>query len=127
MTQLTLNGGLSLLREADLRVSFERRPFPLVADLRLTWRLPLLALCLQICCRGGRSSLARLHLLNWAVRTPKSRTLLLQALDGHRRPHDMPVRLEPSLIRVIDFAAGEGLVDFPKGDRVQLATKGYGL
>ena len=91
------------------------------------WRLSLLVLTLSLCCRRGQSSHKRLHLLNWAVRTPGARRQLLAALDGAQRPQDVLARTDPVLNQVIDYAAGEGLVAFPRGDRVRLTGAGENL
>jgi hypothetical protein len=107
--------------------SFTRRPSPVVGDLRISWRLSLLVLTLSLCCRRGQSSHKRLHLLNWAVRTPGARRQLLAALDGAQRPQDVLARTDPVLNQVIDYAAGEGLVEFPRGDRVRLTGVGENL
>jgi hypothetical protein len=109
------------------RVSFMRRPSPVVGDLRLTWRLPLLLLTLHLCCRNGQSSHKRLHLLNWAVRSPGGQRQLLSAIEGRRRPQDVIARTDPVLSQVIDYALGEGLLEFPRGDRVKLTTTGREL
>lgn len=104
--------------------TFTVRPTPLPADLRAIWRISLLLLMLNRACRGGRSSLLRLHVLNWGIRTDAGRRHLFAALDGSRRPQDLLVRLEPSLNRAIDFALGEGLVTLRQGDRIEIAARG---
>jgi hypothetical protein len=120
------NAAQALMRLTD-HVTFTARPSPLIADLRLSWRLPLLLITLHVCCLQGQSSHKRLHLLNWAVRTPSGRRQLLAALNGERRPQDVLMRTDPVVSQVIDYARGEGLVTFPRGDRVKLTKKGAEL
>lgn len=107
-----------------LKWTFARRPVPVAGDLRITWRSVLLLLTLRLCCHGGRSSIRRLHVLNWATRTTKARMILSAALRGERRSEDVIVRLDPALNIVLVFARAENLVSLKKGDRVHLTQLG---
>ena len=113
-----------LLSLLDVPISFRERPIPLAPELRTTWRLAQFLYLLRSCCRQGRSSLQRLHVINWGARTPRNRVTLVQALDGRVQPHLLLIRVEPSLNRVIEFAIGEGLVTVPAGSRVQITARG---
>jgi hypothetical protein len=115
---------LALLGVSDAGFSFVRRPNPVDGNLRLAWRLSLLVITLGLCCRGGRSSLRRLQVLNWAVRTPRSRSTFLSALEGRSRPQDVLVRTDPILNKVLQYARGEKLIDHPRADRAQLTELG---
>lgn len=106
---------------------FGRRPSPIPPDLRVIWRVPLVLLTLQMCCRQGRSSLPRLHVLNWAMRTPQSRRTLLSALQNERRLQDVVVRFEPTLNQAIEYGIGEGLLSVVKGPRVLISPRGIKL
>lgn len=105
-------------------ISFQPRPSPLAPELRTTWRLVQLLYLLSACCRGGKSSLRRLHVLNWGARTERNRFALVRALQGRVQPHLLLVRVEPSLNRALDFAAGEELVTVPAGARVEITDRG---
>ncbi|AHG92110.1 hypothetical protein J421_4643 (plasmid) [Gemmatirosa kalamazoonensis] len=123
----TPNYLLAALRKSASVVSFTARPIPLHADYRPIWRVPLLAITIRLCCHASRTSLTRLHILNWAVRTPSARRELLALLDGKKRPQDVIVRTEPTLNFVVDLALGEKVVSFPRGDRVALTERGIAL
>lgn len=60
---------------------FDEQPTTLPADLRPTWRVALLTVTLRTC-RGGRSSLQRLHVLNWALRSAEGIDELRRVLQG---------------------------------------------
>ena len=126
-TSHTMPPALAAIARSSATLSFTSRPIPLHAEYRPIWRVPLLALMLKICCRGAVASPKRLHILNWAVRTPSAGRELLAVIHGQRRPGDVIVRLEPTLNLVIDLARGEGVVEFPQGDRVQLTSTGVRL
>lgn len=104
--------------------TFARRPSPVDGDLRPGWRLPALVLMLDMASRGGKSSFPRLHLLNWALRSPMGRDALLNAIEGKEGPVSLLIRYEPGFHRAIAMAAGIGLVGYVGGKRVALRDLG---
>jgi hypothetical protein len=112
--------------ELDTKFLFRRRPLALRGDLRPTWRIGLLMLLLSVCCRQQRSSLTRLHVLNWAVRSEVNHEDLLNLIEGRLTPDALIVRFDPAFNRAIDFAIGESLVKRIDGDgsRVELTDLG---
>lgn len=91
----------------DRNFSFERKPSPVPGDLRIGWRIPLTLLMLNHS-RGKRASLAKLNLLNDALRSERSRGKLSKIIRGdgrplssvlHRRPAYRPMGQKPPLGR----------------------------
>ncbi len=108
---------------ADVHFQFSRRPSPLPADLRAEWRLAAIALILKKC-RGERATLKQLHVLNWAMRTAKSRDAFIKMLSHDRRLDDPVVRFEPSLNRAIALALAENLLLREPNGTIRLTEKG---
>jgi hypothetical protein len=106
----------------DVRFTFVRRPAPIPASLRPEWRIASLLLSLQQCW-GKRATRRQLHVLNWALRTPKARRIFLHVVAGEMRPDEAIVRFDPVLDRALLFAAGESLVTI-SGEMVFLTDKG---
>ncbi len=106
---------------------FRRRPISIPGDLRPVWRIGLIVILLSRCCRGGKTSLARLHVLSWASRTEQARASLRAALGGTKSPDSLVVRFEPALNRAVDFARGEGLVRRVDGNKIELTDAGRAL
>src|SRR5258705_12942506 len=92
--------------ELKVEFVFRQRPLAIPGDLRPTWRIALIALLLKNCCRGGRSSFARLHVLSWGIRTQQSQSDLRAAAAGNVPLSSVIVRFDPFLDRAIDFAIG---------------------
>lgn len=113
-----------LLAALNTAFVFRSRPISLPADLRPTWRIGLLVLMLSKCCRQQKSSLTRLHVLNWAVRSEPNMESLLALLANELTPDSLIVRFEPAFNRAIDFAIGEGLIQRVDGARIELTTAG---
>lgn len=108
----------------DVKFKFVPRPRDLPGDLRPNWRVPLLILMLDMCCRGGKSTLYKLHLLNWAIRSQGQRDLLLKNLSGDPDYSQIRIQVEPSFIRAIQFAVAEKLVERLENSRVQITERG---
>jgi hypothetical protein len=108
----------------DVRFTFKKRPLDLPGDLRPNWRVPLLLMMLHYCCRGGKSSLYKLHLLNWMMRDQQRQDALLSSLTDVPRYEGIRVQVEPSFIQAILFAAGEGLLEHLDNSRVRITDAG---
>ena len=114
----------SLIPELNVPVIFRQRPISVPGDLRPAWRISVIVLLLKNCCRQGRSSLRRLHVLSWAVRDEEVANALVRAIGGEVPPGTVLVRIEPALNRAVDFAIGEGLIQRQSSDRVELTVDG---
>ena len=125
MIELTENTFRVPELEADY--IFRRRPIAIPADLRPSWRIGLIVLLLKNCCRGGKSSLGRLHVLGWASITPQNQQNLIAAAREDLPLTSILVRFDPFLDRAIDFAVGEGLLARRGGRSVELTPSGREL
>ena len=76
----------SLTVAKDQALRFKRRPMAIAAELRPDWKIAALLLILHLSSRGGKSSLRRLHILNWALRSVKNRAEFEQV-----REHEQPL------------------------------------
>ncbi|MEL6898523.1 MAG: hypothetical protein AAFP90_20700, partial [Planctomycetota bacterium] len=114
------------LLEEDLTASvvFRRRPIDIPGDMRPAWRISFIVLMLYQCCRGGKSSIRRLHVFNWCGRSADAGNLLRRAVSERVSPGAVLVRIEPSLARAVDFAIGARLLDRDGKDRVKITMDG---
>ena len=94
--------------QSENRIIFRDRPKPCAGDLRISWRISLLLLVLNNS-RGKKASMAKLHVLNDAIRAEKSLSKLKEMLDRVRPMLDWRLRVEPALSRAVDFLVGEKL------------------
>ncbi|WP_428503081.1 hypothetical protein [Roseateles sp.] len=112
------------LTEFNTSFSFQRRPVSLPGDLRPAWRIGLIAILLSQCCRQQRSSLTRLHVLSWAVRSKANHDDLLSLVNHALPPDALIVRFDPAVNRAIDLAIGEKLINRVDGSRIELSKAG---
>lgn len=93
--------------------SFVERPTPLPADLRISWRLALILLML-LTSRAKKASLAKLHVINDAVRSPSAQKRLARIIAGDASPTEWRVRVEPAFGRAVNFLVGEKFASWTK-------------
>src|SRR5947209_17455507 len=108
----------------DRSFRFTRRPMAIAAELRPDWKMGAMLLILHLSSRGGKSSLRRLHILNWAIRSPRNQVEFEQVREHQQPLFRFQFRFEPALGRAIDLAVGEGLVEWVGGARIRIAAKG---
>ena len=109
------------------RFSFVRRPTPVPGDLRIVWRLSVVLLMVGTS-RGNKASLAKLNVLNEALRSPAAMGRLESIIAGKEVPSSWRVRVEPALGRAIDFVVGEKLADWTElSQRAGLALTQAGI
>lgn len=113
--------------ELDVSFIFQERPKPVPPDHRPDRRIALLLLFLRKCCRSDKASLAKLHVLSWAVRTADTQESFSRTLSSSIEPSSIIVRIEPLLNTAIALAEAENLLTIEGGTRVQLTMKGTSL
>lgn len=101
---------------------FERRPSPVLVEHRPLYKITQLLLVLQISSRGGKSTLPRLHLFNWALKRTDRILKLVEAATA--KVLNMTAwGFDPALAIAIRFAVAEDLVK-PTSTGYQLSDKG---
>jgi hypothetical protein len=104
-----------IMAEIDLanrRFSFRRRPVPVPGDLRIGWRVALIIVMLGSS-RANRASLAKLHIINDAIRSSQQDRLKI-ILSGPHAAVPWNLRVEPAFARAVDFVVGEKLAIWTK-------------
>jgi hypothetical protein len=91
------------------RLRFVRRPSPVLVEHRPLYKITQLLLVLQVSSRGGKSTLPRLHLFNWALKSTDRIQKLLDAANA-KVLHMTAWGFDPALAIAIRFAVAEGLV-----------------
>lgn len=107
-------------------VTFQGGRTSLPASDRVAWRLSALALVLAKF-RANRASIAHLHLLMWAMRTPATRALMVSWWEGRRAVDLATVRVDPRLEVTLSLAAAENLIQMTNAKKVALLPRGLEL
>jgi len=111
-----------LLRHSDF--TFRRRPFYVPAHLRLSYRVGEILVLLGCASRRGRSSIARLHILNSAIRASSSPSEVAGWISHDSVERNLPLRVEPGLTRVLRISESLRLIETVKGKSFQLTNAG---
>lgn len=104
------------------RLRFVRRPSPVLVEHRPLYKITQLLLVLHMSSRGGKSTLPRLHLFNWALKSTDRIQKLVAAAEA-KALHITAWGFDPALAIAIRFAVAESLVT-PTSTGYQLSEKG---
>ncbi|MCS4294023.1 hypothetical protein M2375_002256 [Comamonas sp. BIGb0152] len=104
------------------RLRFVRRPSPVLVEHRPLYKITQLLLVLQMSSRGGKSTLPRLHLFNWALKSPDRIQKLVDAAKANVL-NMTAWGFDPALAIAIRFAVAEDLVE-TTSTGYQLTEKG---
>jgi len=94
--------------EVPTNLRFQRRPAPVLPEHRPLYKIAQIVLTLHLASRGGKSSLARLHLFNWAFKKSDRAERLSQAA----RTKVLNVAawgFDPALAIALRYSCAEGL------------------
>ena len=108
------------------RFEFHRRTVEVPGDLRVSWRLSLVAIILASS-RAKKASLAKVHLLSDALRNKGKAELLIDILEGRLPASKWRIRIEPALGRLLDIAVGENIISVESGPQYRITQKGIRL
>ncbi len=93
------------------RFSFRSQPIPVPGDLRIEWRVALIMLMLGYS-RAGQASVAKLHILNDAIRSDRSTGQLDIIVRAKAGMLPWVLRVEPAFARAMDFVVGDKLAEW---------------
>jgi hypothetical protein len=84
----------------------------------------MILLILKLASFRNKSSIKRLFLVNWAIQDKENQDRLRLLVNGKISPETILIRYDPPMMRALDFARGESLIEFISGNRVHLTVKG---
>lgn len=106
-------------------IKFTPRPMPVLSELRPMYKISQALLILHICGHGSKCSLVKLHLMHWAMKTPRrAETMILAAQLGQI---GLPVwGFDPALSIALQLAFRDGLIE-PTTNGFKLLPRGQQL
>lgn len=95
--------------EERRRLLFARRPSPVLAEHRPMYKIGQVLLILAIASRGNKSSLPRLQLFNWAMKSAERQAHLMKAIE--KKELQVPAwGFDPALAIAVRIAIAERLI-----------------
>ncbi|EGX6962647.1 hypothetical protein QNZ65_002574 [Vibrio parahaemolyticus] len=104
------------------KLVFSRKKSAVIPELRPMYKIGKILLILKLCCSGGKASLLKLHLFNWAMLEEKR----MKALQLSAEKKEMLIGvwgIDPSLNMALSYAVSEGLVARTSNGSYQLTEK----
>ncbi|MGV7205787.1 hypothetical protein [Xanthomonas citri] len=90
-------------------LKFKLRPSPVLPEHRPLYKISQVLLTLFLACRSNRSSLLRLHLFNWALKSEERRNQLVVA-SRTKRLDLVTWGFDPMLANALTYAKASGLI-----------------
>ena len=91
------------------KIKFTRRPSPALAEQRPLYKITQALLIIEICGRGKKCSLIKLHLMNWALKS-RSRISALEIAANNKRLTIPVWGFDPALAIALQFALEEEIL-----------------
>lgn len=101
---------------------FRKRSQSIPAQQRPLWRVGLILLLLKKGSRGSKSSIKRLHFMNWVLFSKDNYERVVKFLSSPT--DDINVPIEPSFFHAINMAFYEGLIEKANNNNIRLTIKG---
>lgn len=104
----------------DIYITFTKRSVPIPPNYRPLYKITFLLAILFFNCRGQKASLLKVQLFLWALKSDANQDKF-KAMIQDEKPQLWS--LDPTVIRAINFASAERLIEYAKGV-VKLTPKG---
>lgn len=104
------------------KLTFHRKPMPILADYRPLYKITQVLLILFLCSRGKKSSLIRLHLISWAIKDSKRKSILLESANRNKVQFGV-WGVDPSVNFSLQYSLAERLIEM-SGASYKLTQKG---
>ncbi|OQK15443.1 hypothetical protein AU255_18415 [Methyloprofundus sedimenti] len=104
------------------KITFHRKPMPILADYRPLYKITQVLLILFLCSRGKKSSLIRIHLISWAIKDSRRKSILLESAKKNK-VHFGVWGIDPAVNFALQYSLGEKLVEM-SGVSYKLTDKG---
>jgi len=105
------------------RITFSKKPISIPPEYRPSYTMGLIVLILKICCQSSKSSLLKLHLINWALKSDENKNSLKKFVLSNYTESSKTWGIEPSLNRALNYSIHEGICSIIDG-KYQLEGKG---
>lgn len=105
------------------KITFSKKPISIPPEYRPSYTIGLIVLILKICCQGSKSSLLKLHLINWALKSNENKDSLKKFILSNYTESSKTWGIEPSLNRALNYSVHEGVCSIING-KYQLQEKG---
>jgi len=105
------------------KITFSKKPISIPPEYRPSYTIGLIVLILKICCQGSKSSLLKLHLINWALKSNENKESLKKFVLSNYTESSKTWGIEPSLNRALNYSVHEGVCSIING-KYQLQEKG---
>lgn len=97
------------------KITFSKKPISIPPEYRPSYSIALIVLILKNCCQGSKSSLLKLHLINWALKSNENKDSLKKFVLSNYTESSKTWGIEPSLNRALNYSVHEEICSIENG------------
>ncbi|HEV7643740.1 MAG TPA: hypothetical protein VGO50_07300 [Pyrinomonadaceae bacterium] len=106
------------------KLAFHSRPIPIPVDYRPLYKIALITLILNFCCREEKSTLLKLHLFSWTLKSEENTQKLFDFINANFTSEFSVWGIEPALNRALQYAVADNICEVINGKYYKLTEKG---
>ena len=107
-------------------LTFSKKPISVPVDYRPAYKIALICLILRFSCIGDKSSLLKLHLISWSLKSRENKKQLLKFIQNNKSKEISVWGIEPALNRALQLAVADSFFSY-KSSSYKLEKKGAQL
>ncbi|MCC8359767.1 hypothetical protein [Salinimicrobium sediminilitoris] len=108
------------------KITFSKKPISIPPEYRPSYTIGLIALILKLSCQSSKSSLLKLHLIYWALKSSENQESIKKFINSNYTESSKTWGIEPSLNRALNYAVHEQICKIIHG-KYELSDKGETL
>ena len=115
------------MNDKDINIQhlkFTQRPIPIPVDYRPLYKISIIILVLKLCCRDNASTLLKLHLFSWILKSDSNMNVMRNYIVSNYKKEIEFWNIEPALNRALQFAVADGLCEMTSTKKYKLKEKG---
>jgi len=105
------------------KITFSKKPISIPPEYRPSYTIGLIVLILKLSCQSSKSSLLKLHLIYWALKSSENQESILKFIKSNYKESSKTWGIEPSLNRALNYAVHEQICSITSG-KYKLSDKG---
>lgn len=108
----------------EFDIIFDAKAVAVPYNYRITYKVSLICLIIDLTCVRGGASSTKIHMLNVALNDSSVREDIDRLIQGNYLSESIPLRFDPSVNRAINYALSDDLIVRQANGNFKLTTKG---
>lgn len=108
-------------------IIFEAKAVAVPYNYRISYKVSLICLIINMCCMRGGCSSAKIHMINVAIGDKEVQGDIIKLVEGRYLMSSIPLRFDPSVNRALNYALSDELILRQANGNFRLTNRGKAL